>query len=120
MNKTLLTGNLTANARINAVNEETDAVSFTVATNDGYKGADGNWVELVEYHDCTRFLPTGKGGKLAELLTKGREVEVEGKLTSAKPRTGTDGKVYHNKFIRVDDLKLGRKPQVKTEEGGEA
>lgn len=119
MNKALLVGNLTANARVNVVNATTDAVSFTVATNDGYTGSDGNWVDQVEYHDCTRFLPTGKGAKLVELLTKGREVEVEGSLASAKPREGSDGKTYHNKFIRVDDIKLGRKPQPKAE-GGEA
>lgn len=113
MNKTLLTGNLTAAARINVVNEKLDAVSFTVACNDGYMGADNNWVDQVEYVDCTRFVESGKGQKLADLLTKGREVEVEGALQSAKPRTGTDGKVYHNKFVRVEEVKLGRKPAPK-------
>jgi single-strand DNA-binding protein len=111
MNKTLLTGNLTADARINSVNDETDAVSFTVATNDGYKGTDGNWVDQVEFHDCTRFVQKGKGAKLAEILTKGRGVEVEGSLKSSNPRTGTDGKVYHNKFIRVDEVKPTTKPK---------
>jgi single stranded DNA-binding protein len=115
MNKTLLVGNLTADARINVVNETTDAVSFTVATNDGYKGTDGAWVDQVEYHDCTRFVNTGKGAKLHEMLTKGRQVEVEGSLKKSAPRTGSDSKVYHNYFIRVDEVKLGQKPAVREE-----
>lgn len=120
MNKTLLTGNLTADARLNTVNDTTDAISFTVATNDGYTDAKGEWVDQVEFHDCSRFVDTGKGDKLVAMLTKGREVEVEGALKSAKARTGTDGKVYNNKFIRVESVKPGRKPAPKAEGEGAA
>lgn len=111
MNKTLLTGNLAADARLNSVSDDTDAVSFTVVTNDGYKGADGNWVEQPEFHDCTRFVTKGNGTKLAAILTKGRGVEVEGSLKKSKPRTGSDGKEYHNYFIRVDEVKPTTKPK---------
>lgn len=119
MNKTLLVGNLTANARINVVNETTDAVSFTVATNDGYRGTDGVWVDQVEFHDCTRFVNTGKGAKLHEMLTKGRQVEVEGSLKKSAPREGSDGKTYHNYFIRVDEVKPGQKPAPREEAAAE-
>ena len=112
MNKLLLTGNLTADARVNTVKEGQVAVSFTVATNDGYSDAQGNWVEDVQFHDCTRFV-SGDGQKLVAALMKGRGIEVEGSLRSSKPREGNDGKVYHNKFVRVENIKFGALPKVK-------
>lgn len=114
LNRVTLIGNLTADARINGVDEETDAVSFTVATNDGYRDKDtGEWIDNPPvFHDCTRFLAKGKGEKLLEMLTRGREVEVEGALSSSKPRKSTDNLTYHNKFIRVEEVRPGRKPQA--------
>jgi single-strand DNA-binding protein len=56
--------------------------SFSLATDEGYKGKDGVWVDRVEWHSCTTW------GKQAEFvsrwLKKGTIAFVEGKLQSRK------------------------------------
>lgn len=119
MQLTLLAGNLTKDAVVNASGEG-EAVSFTVVTNDPYKDKDGNWVENPTFHPCVRFVKAGNGAKLAEMLMKGRHVEIEGQIMTSKPRKGKlrdsdEEKMFVNKSIRVEEIMFGAKPKEKEE-----
>lgn len=112
MNKLFLTGNLTKDARLNAVNDKTDAVSFTVAINESVKNATtGEYTDVPSYYDITRFYDKGQGDKVVGFLTKGREVTVEGSLQKGKPQPAANGKTYHPYFVRAEDIQFGRKPK---------
>jgi single stranded DNA-binding protein len=112
MNKLLLTGNITKDARLNAVSDLKDAVSFTIAVNESQKNAaTGEYTDVPTYYNVTRFYDKGQGDKVVGYLTKGREVSVEGSLQKAKPQTATNGKTYHSSYIRAEDIQFGRKPK---------
>lgn len=119
MQMTLLAGNLTKDAIVNDSGEG-EAVSFTVVTNDPYKDKEGNWVENPTFHPCVRFVKKGNGAKLAEMLPRGRHVEIEGQIMTSKPRKGKlresgEEKTFVNKSIRVDEIVFGAKAKEKTD-----
>src|SRR5690606_32201994 len=121
----MLGGNLTADAKRNSVSDEKDALNFTVVVNDGYTDKEGNWVETPTYHECSLFVDKGEGTKMESALMRGRFVELEGQLVIPKEgRKATNGKTYHNCFIRVNRIeRFGAKPTPKAEveaAGGEA
>ncbi len=116
MQKTLLSGNVTKDAVVNPSGER-EAVSFTVATNKSYKDKNDQWVDKATFHNCVRYVSKGNGAKLAELLMKGRAVELEGQIRTSAPRPGKtrdgDEKTYVNKSIVVDEITFGAKPGQK-------
>ena len=117
LNRITLIGNVTGDARLNSVNDETDVVNFTVATNDGYRNEAGEWVDNPPvFHECSRYVKKGSGAKLQEALMKGREVEVEGSLRYQKSTSKTNNKTYHTHPVRADEVIPGRKPQGKVED----
>lgn len=116
INRLILNGNITDDARLNRVNDETDVVNFTVATNDGYRNEAGDWIDNPPvFHECSRFVKSGGGAKLVESLMKGREVTLEGTLRYGKSTSKTNGKTYHTHPVRVDEVIPGRKPQAKSD-----
>lgn len=117
MNVTMLSGNITKDATINSVSDKQDAVNYTIATNESYKDKEGAWQDRTEFHACTSFVPKGKGEKLAAALTKGRSLSIEGEKRTSKPKAGgTEGKMYVNTTIVVNDIEWGSKPAPKTAE----
>ena len=79
MNKTIISGRLTADAVINETANAL-AVNFTVANNDGsYKDAQGQWVEVVSYFRCVFWKKKGSNvDYLVKHLVKANQVLVEG------------------------------------------
>ena len=79
MNKTIISGRLTAGAVINETANAL-AVNFTVANNDGsYKDAQGQWVEVVSYFRCVFWKKKGSNvDYLVKYLVKANQVLVEG------------------------------------------
>lgn len=75
-----LIGNLGANAEIKSADGR-EFVSFRVAHNDSYKGADGNRVELSMWVDCTMSCSNGRPAVLP-YLTKGTAVCVVGQVST--------------------------------------
>jgi single-strand DNA-binding protein len=78
INKVLLSGNLTADPRTNILENGTHVANFSVASNQRYKGRDGDW------HDKTCFVDVVTWRQLAERvgsrLHKGSPVMIEGEL----------------------------------------
>lgn len=82
LNKVMLIGNLTKDPEVRFTTQGTAVASFSVATDESYKGKDGKKVDKAEFHNVTAW------SKLAELageyLQKGSQVYIEGKLTTDK------------------------------------
>ena len=78
VNKTILLGNLTADPQVRYTGSGVAVASFSIATNESWKDADGNQQEKAEFHNIVAWK------KLAEVcgqyLHKGSKVYVEGKL----------------------------------------
>lgn len=75
-----LIGNLGANAEIKSADGR-EFVSFRVAHNDSYKGADGTRVESSMWIDCTMSCSNGRPAVLP-YLTKGTAVCVVGQVST--------------------------------------
>ena len=79
-NKVQLIGNLGMNPEIKALEGGRKVAKFTLATNEVYKNQKGEKVQDTQWHNIVAW---GKTASLMEeLLTKGKEVLIEGKLTN--------------------------------------
>lgn len=98
MNKVTLIGRIGNDAETRQFDNGNVAVRFSLATSESRKGADGQKHEETMWHRCTgcgdRF------AKLAQWITKGRLLCVEGKIKYRE----ADGKTYTD--IEVKDIEF--------------
>ncbi len=78
LNKIMLIGNLGRDVETRFTSSNVSVSSFSMATTNGYKGKDGNWVNETTWHNVTVF---NLSDFMKENLKKGRKVYVEGRLT---------------------------------------
>lgn len=78
LNKIMLIGNLGRDVETRFTTQNVSISSFSMATTNGYKGKDGNWVNETTWHNITVF---NMSDFMKENLKKGRKVYVEGRLT---------------------------------------
>lgn len=78
---------------------------FTLATNDGYKGADGQRVKETTWHNIVAW--NGLADIAAKYLKKGKEVAVEGRIVykSYEDKKGVTKNITE---IVLNDLQLLR------------
>lgn len=109
-NHIVLQGRLTKSAEVKYPRQDFCVVSFTIASNENHKNSD-QWEKRPNYIDCTW---TGNYAKaLAESMTKGREVFLEGSLH--QDRWEKDGQKQSRMIVKVTNLVPGRTPGEKTE-----
>lgn len=98
-NKVELIGRIGRDPEMKTAANGSTFVSFSVATDEGYKGKDGVWVDKAEWHNCVAW------NKLAEFIGtrvgKGTLVLVEGKLQTRKWQD-KDGNDRYTTEILVD------------------
>ncbi|MCK7524339.1 MAG: single-stranded DNA-binding protein [Ignavibacteriales bacterium] len=104
LNKIMLIGNLGVMLKPVLPLANVSISSFSMATTNGYKGKDGNWVNETTWHNITVF---NMSDYMKENLKKGRKVYVEGRLTKREytdkegvKRYSTD--VISEKIIPLD------------------
>ncbi len=73
-------GNLTRDPELRQTPNGQSVCSFSLALNRSYKGSDGNWQEATDYVDVVAWGPLGE--RVAQYVTKGRPVLVNGRLQS--------------------------------------
>ncbi len=73
-------GNLTRDPELRQTPNGQSVCSFSLALNRSYKGQDGNWQEATDYVDVVAWGPLGE--RVAQYVTKGRPVLVNGRLQS--------------------------------------
>jgi single-strand DNA-binding protein len=106
-NKVQLIGNLGNDPEIIAMDSGKKLAKFSIATNDIYKNAQGEKVTDTQWHNVVAW------GKTAEIIeeyvTKGKEVAVEGKLTSRSYDDKEGNKRYITEVVCYELLMLGNK-----------
>jgi single-strand DNA-binding protein len=82
VNRVILVGNLGRDAELRYTGTGTAVAKFSVATTETYKGRDGEKKEETEWHRINLW---GKSAEtLAQYLTKGKQVYIEGRLKTQK------------------------------------
>lgn len=108
-NKITVIGHLGQDPRM--VTGDHPSLSFSIATNESYKGRDGNWVDVTQWHNVQIW------GKFAEVmvdkLQKGDLVLVTGPYRSNKGKNRSGDEVtYYN--IRAEVVKRLNKREKQT------
>lgn len=78
VNRVTLIGNLGQDPETKTTDSGKKMVHFTLATKDGYKGADGQRVNETTWHNIVAW--NGLADIAGKYLKKGREVAVEGRI----------------------------------------
>lgn len=78
INKVLLTGNLTNDPRTNILENGTHVANFSVASNQHYRGRDGEWHKKTCFVDVVTWRDLAE--RVASKLHKGSPVMIEGEL----------------------------------------
>ena len=106
-NKVQLIGNLGNNPEIITLDGGKKMAKFSLATNESYKNAQGKRVSDTQWHNIIAW------GKTAEIIesfvTKGKEIAIEGKLTTRAWEDKDGNKRYTTEVVCNELLLLGGK-----------
>ncbi len=106
-NKVQLIGNLGNNPEIKTLDSGRKFAKFSLATNESYKDAKGEKITQTDWHNLIAW------GKTADIIekyvTKGKEIAIEGKLTSRSYETKEGEKKYITEVVVNEILMLGSK-----------
>ncbi|MFP3984000.1 MAG: single-stranded DNA-binding protein [Desulfurivibrionaceae bacterium] len=82
INKAILIGNLGADPEVRYTQNGTAVANFNVATNERWKGQDGQMQDHTEWHRIVAFARLGE--ICGEYLSKGSKVYIEGRIQTRK------------------------------------
>ncbi|KJD36009.1 single-stranded DNA-binding protein [Tamlana sedimentorum] len=112
-NKVQLIGNVGNEPEITNLESGKKVAKFSIATNESYKDSKGEKVTNTQWHNIVAW------GKIAEIVEKyvgkGKEVALEGKLTSRSYETKEGEKKYVTEVVVDEILLLGIKGDNTTE-----
>ena len=118
VNKVILIGNLGKDPEVKFTPQGTPVAKITLATNERFKGKDGQWQDRTEWHNVVLWQ------RLAEIageyLKKGGKVYIEGRLHSDSWDDKETGQKKYKTEIIINDLVLlgGGGPREGGGEGG--
>ncbi|MCL4152767.1 UNVERIFIED_CONTAM: hypothetical protein GTU68_012392 [Idotea baltica] len=106
-NKVQLIGNLGNDPEIITLESGKKLAKFSLATNESYKDSDGQKQTKTDWHNLVAW------GKTADIIekyvTKGKEVAIEGKLTTRSWEDKDGMKRYTTEVVCNELLMLGNK-----------
>jgi len=103
-NKVQLIGNVGENPKSHSFENGNFVVRFSLATNDNYV-KDGEKIQQTQWHNLVAW---GKQAELAEkYVTKGKEIAIEGKLTSRSYENEAGERQYITEILIHEILLLG-------------
>ncbi len=105
-NKVQLIGNLGNEPEIITSESGKKLAKFSLATNDSYKDASGQKVDNVQWHNLVAWNKTAD--IIEKYVTKGKEVAIEGKLTSRSYETKEGEKRYVTEVVVNELLMFGK------------
>ena len=91
-NKVQLIGNLGNDPEIITLDSGKKLAKFSLATNEHYKDADGQKQTKTDWHNLVAWNKTAE--IIENYVTKGKEIAIEGKLTSRSYETKKGDKRY--------------------------
>ncbi len=106
-NKVQLIGNLGNNPEIITLDSGKKLAKFSIATNENYKNAQGEKITETYWHNCVAWNKTAE--IIEKYLEKGKEVAIEGKLTSRSYDDKDGTKRYITEVVVNELLLLGNK-----------
>jgi len=106
-NKVQLIGYLGNNPEIITLDSGKKLAKFSLATNESYKNTQGEKVTETQWHNLVAWNKTAE--IVEKYLEKGKEVAIEGKLTSRSYETKEGEKRYVTEVVVNELLMLGNK-----------
>jgi single-strand DNA-binding protein len=104
VNKVILIGNLGKDPEVKFTPQGTPVAKITLATNERFKGKDGQWQDRTEWHNVVLWQ------RLAEIageyLKKGGKVYIEGRLQTRSWDDKTSGQKKYMTEVVANDLVL--------------
>ncbi len=104
VNKVILLGNVGKDPEIRSTPGGVMVASFTLATSDRQKDAQGNWQDRTEWHNLKAFNRTAE--IVRDYVKKGTKLYVEGKITTNSWDDKESGQKRYRTEIIVFDLSL--------------
>lgn len=105
-NKVQLIGNLGNNPEIINLDSGKKLAKFSIATNETYKNAQGEKVTDTQWHNLVAWNKTAE--IIEQYVTKGKEVAIDGKLTSRSYEDKQGVKKYITEIVVNELLMLGK------------
>ena len=106
-NKVQLIGNLGNDPEIITLESGKKLAKFSLATNESYKDANGEKQTKTDWHNLVAW---GKTADIIEkYITKGKEIAIEGKLSTRSYETKEGEKRYITEVVCNELLMLGGK-----------
>ncbi|MBR9861549.1 single-stranded DNA-binding protein [bacterium] len=106
-NKVQLIGNLGNDPEVKSLANDRKLAKFSIATTENYRNQKGEKVQETQWHNVVAW---GKlAGLVEQLLSKGKEVMIEGKLTSRSYEDQSGTKKYITEVVASEMLLLGKK-----------
>jgi len=106
-NKVQLIGNLGNAPEIITLESGKKLAKFSIATNESYKNAQGEKITDTQWHNLVAWNKTAE--IVEKYLEKGKEVAIEGKLTSRSYDDKEGTKLYITEVVVSELLLLGNK-----------
>lgn len=117
VNKVFLLGNVGKDPEIRATQGGMTIASFTLATADRQKDAQGNWADKTEWHNLVAFSRTAE--IVRDYVKKGTQLFIEGKIQTRSWDDKESGQKRYKTEILVNELSLlGGGPGRNAEGGG--
>ncbi|MCU1323635.1 MAG: single-strand binding protein [Acidobacteriaceae bacterium] len=104
VNKVLLLGNVGKDPEIRSTAGGMTVASFSLATADRQKDAQGNWTDKTEWHNLVCFQRTAE--VVRDYVKKGTQIFVEGKIQTRSWDDKTSGEKKYKTEILVNELTL--------------
>lgn len=107
INKAILVGNLGKDPEIRHLDNDLSVANFPIATTENYKDRNGDWQEKTEWHNIVAWRYLAE--KAEKFLKKGKQVYVEGKITTRSWDDKEGNKRYITEIVANNIIMLGRK-----------
>ena len=117
VNKVFLLGNVGKDPEIRTTPGGMTVATFSLATADRAKDAQGNWADKTEWHKLVAFQRTAE--IIRDYVKKGTQIFVEGKIQTRSWDDKESGQKKYRTEILINDLSLlGGSPGGGRSEGG--
>lgn len=110
-NKVQLIGNVGNDPEMTVLESGKKVIRFSLATNENHKNAQGEKVQSTDWHNMVAWNKTAE--IIEQYATKGKQIAIEGKLTSRSYETKEGEKRYVTEVIVSEVLLLGAKNENK-------
>ena len=115
VNKVILLGNVGKDPEIRATASGSIVASFSLATADRAKDAQGNWVDKAEWHNLVAFQKTAE--IVRDYVKKGSLLYIEGKITT-RSWDDKDGQKKYKTEILVNEMTFVGSKQGSSDSSG--